>query len=199
MACNIISKGIKRSCRDNIGGLRRVYIANADDIKLITIDNASVIGFDVNEIDDLSGGTTTKVFYQFTPIQDSSNADGNVNSSVENGVTAFEHVVNLTFGKMSKELNTIFYELSTGDFVVIAEDKLGNHFLYGTKDDPIFNQGGGTATGTGMTDLNGVKLELKTSLVTPPAFVTLGDTVLNVELVGTVFDKKTMVSDITLN
>jgi len=146
MACNITS-GIARGCRDNAGGIVEVYLGNYP------------TGYTAQEWYSTDGaGTVTAITaltqYTFVPTKNSSNWVENVNSSVENGTIGYEQVITLVFAKNQAATRDIVKLLGQANMVAIVRDKNEKYWMLGAQDGLELN-GGNSASGTALNDLNG--------------------------------------------
>lgn len=148
MACDI-SKGRLISCKDAIGGLRKVYFINYDDM-----DEASYTY-------DTDGETITAVAgspsaYEYD-LHLGNDLTQNIQSSAENGTTYFEQVLSLTLKKLTKEDNSEIKQLAYGHPHVMVLDQMGNYMLVGALNGADVTAGT-AVTGAEMGDLNGYTL-----------------------------------------
>ena len=93
MACDI-SKGRLISCKDAIGGLRKVYFINYDEMP----ETAYTLDVDGETITAVSGSPSA---YEYD-LHLGNDLTQNVNSSAENGTTFFEQVLSLTLKKLNQ-------------------------------------------------------------------------------------------------
>ena len=146
MSC-ILSSGRKKACKDAVGGLRKAYFVDFGDLGDVTLTD-----------DEISGISGTFTYYEYD-IKGSSELTQNVNSSVENGTTFYEQVLNLTFTKLTKEDNKELKLMAYGQPHVFVEDYMGNVMCVGLENGTDVT-GGTAVTGTAMNDLNGYTLTL---------------------------------------
>ena len=81
-------------CKDSVGGINAVYFVNYGDITGIDYDAT-----DVDVIDAVVGSPNA---YKYE-VRGNSTYTENIQSSRENGTTAFEQVLELTLKKLTKE------------------------------------------------------------------------------------------------
>lgn len=154
MSCNITS-GFTLGCRDNTGGVKKVYIYSGDDAD--TLVQASANGM----ITDLSG---SGIFYTFEQVRQTSNFSEAINSNIENGTIFYEQSLTVQFHKMSGSLQDQIKTLVRNpDLRIIVEtnngqvDNTGRFFLMGQFNGASLSEGNGQ-TGTAFGDLNGYSL-----------------------------------------
>jgi hypothetical protein len=162
MSCTI-SSGRALPCKDQVGGLKNVYFMNYGvDSTLITTSGAE----DTVAATDFASETAYK--YE---LKGSSSLTTNIQTSRENGVTAFEQVLELTLPKLSKEDNYQIKLLSFGRPHVVVEDYNGNFWLVGREHGADVT-GGTAVTGAAMGDLAGYTLTFTAMERTPANEVT---------------------------
>ena len=83
MACDNLSLGRLKPCKDSVGGLKAVYFINYGDIPTITYDST-----DTDVIDSI--GTSVSA-YKYD-VHFMSSMTQNVQASLENGTVAFEQM-----------------------------------------------------------------------------------------------------------
>ena len=150
MACDI-SKGRGLSCKDAIGGLRKVYFINYDEMS------------EADYTYDTDGETITAVAnlpsaYEYD-LHLGNDLTQNVNSSAENGTTYFEQVLNLTLKKLTAADNAEIRQIAYGHPKIMVLDQMGNYMLVGAINGTDVT-GGTAVTGNAMGDLNGYTLSL---------------------------------------
>lgn len=185
MACSTtITAGIPRGCRENAGGLKRVFIATRS---MLTGGTAS---FTPTAANDYSGITSITMagsnkFYEFVPNKMSSNVVENIQANIQNGTQAYEQVLTLMFAKNEYTLRNQVKLLAQNELVVITEDYNGIFHLLGEFNGLELN-GGNSATGTALSDMNGWTLTLTGNEPYPARTVTSA-AVVAVTPTGTVF------------
>lgn len=153
MACENLSLGRLKPCKDSVGGIQAIYFVNYGDITALTYNVT-----DTDVIDTL-GGTGTEVSAYKYDVHFSSSLTQNIQSSTENGTVAFEQVLEISMPKLTKEDNKEIKLISYGHPHVIVEDQNGNLFVAGLLNGMEVT-GGTIVTGTAMGDLSGYTLTL---------------------------------------
>jgi len=148
MACDI-SKGRLISCKDAIGGLRKVYFINYDDLP----ESAFTYDADGEAITAISGLPSA---YEYD-LHMGNDLTQNINSSAENGTTFFEQNLNITLKKLTKDDNNQIRQLAYGHPKIMVLDQMGNYMLVGAINGADVN-GGTAVTGNAYGDLNGYTL-----------------------------------------
>lgn len=157
MACDLTGGRLK-PCKDAVGGIRKVHFVDFGDLGTITLTD--------DEVTDLSGTFT----YHTYDVKGNTSLETNINTSLENGTTFFEQVVNVTLHKLTKEDNKELKLMAYGRPHVFVETFDGSLFLVGREHGAEVT-GGTMVTGTAMGDLQGYTLTLTANEVLPPNFV----------------------------
>lgn len=155
MSCLSLTSNICRGCRDNAGGIKKVYAANICDITDITHDTT---GSDPDH--SIISITNTGNWFELIPNKNSSNWTENINASVENGTIFYEQVATLVFGKNIQALRNTVKEICDSDLLLVIEDNNGVYWAIGEIGNGAMVTGGTSASGTAWGDLNGWNLTL---------------------------------------
>jgi len=164
MACDI-SLGRIEPCKDSVGGLNAIYFVNYGDLGAIT--------YDATNTDVIDGVSGTPSAYKYD-LKGTSTFTQNIQSSRDNGTTAFEQVLEVTLKKLSVADHKEIKLLSYGRPHVLIEDNNGNVFVAGLEHGMDVT-GGTVVTGAAMGDLSGYTLTLTGMEKVPANF--LGDTI----------------------
>ena len=163
MACDI-TLGRTEPCKDSVGGINAVYFVNFGDITSIDYDST-----DVDVIDGVQGSPSA---YKYE-VRGNSTYTENIQSSRENGTTAFEQVLELTLKKLTKEDHNTIKLLSFGRPNILVEDNNGNVFLAGAEYGADVT-GGTVVTGGAMADMSGYTLSFTGMEKAPANFINIG-------------------------
>ena len=166
MACDI-TLGRTEPCKDSVGGINAVYFVNFGDITSITYDAAET------DVISAVGGSPNAYKYE---VRGNSTYTENIQSSRENGTTAFEQVLELTLKKLTKDDHNTIKLLSFGRPNILIEDNNGNVFLAGAEYGADVT-GGTVVTGGAMADMSGYTLSFTGMEKAPANFI-------NVAVVG---------------
>ena len=161
MACENLSLGRLKPCKDSVGGLKAVYFINYGDITTLTYDST-----DTDVIDSIGTGVSA---YKYD-VHFMSSLTQNVQASVENGTVAFEQVLELSLPKLTKEDHKEIKLLAHGSPHVVVEDQNGGWFLAGAVNGMDVTAGT-VVTGTAMGDMSGYTLTLTGMERTPANFL----------------------------
>ena len=143
MACDI-TLGRTEPCKDSVGGINAVYFVNFGDITGITYD-----GTDTDVFDAVAGSPSA---YKYE-VRGNSTYTENIQSSRENGTTAFEQVLELTLKKLTKEDHKTVKLLAFGSPTILVEDNNGNVFVAGLEHG-LDVSGGTIVSGASMGDMS---------------------------------------------
>ncbi len=164
MACDNLSLGRLKPCKDSVGGLKAIYFINYGDLGPVTFDSS-----DTDVIDSI--GTSVSA-YKYD-VHYMSSLTQNITASVENGTVFFEQVLELTLPKLTKEDHKEIKLLAHGSPHVVIEDQNDNFFLAGLVNG-LDVTAGTVVTGTTMGDASGYTLTL-TGMEKAPANFLLSD------------------------
>jgi hypothetical protein len=150
MSCNLAA-GITLGCRDNAGGVNRVWITDYDNV-------TSVIK---NTGDTITSITGTGVFYEFQLIRTTSEMTETINASLENGTVYYTQELVMFFAKLEQYKRNIIKTLAQSfRLAVIFEDNNGAYFLLG-EEYGMFVSAGSNVTGLALGDRQGYNLTLQ--------------------------------------
>tara|TARA_R100000544_G_C2221579_1_gene57902 strand:- start:195 stop:707 length:513 start_codon:yes stop_codon:yes gene_type:complete len=120
MSC-ILSSGIALGCKDSLGGIKEVYIANYDKTAVYAYDSDDII-------DGLTGAGT---FYTFEQRNEAGEFTQTGNHSVENGTNFWSQMVNLVFTKNDAENRNILKVLAQSKLLIIVKDQNDSYWVVG--------------------------------------------------------------------
>jgi hypothetical protein len=159
--CDFITTGRAEPCKDSVGGINAVYFVNFGDITSIAYSSTDSI----NSV----GGSPNAYKYE---VRGNSTYTENIQSSRENGTTAFEQVLELTLKKLTKEDHNTIKLLSFNRPNILIEDNNGNVFLAGAEYGADVT-GGTVVTGGAMADMSGYTLTFTGMEKTPANFISV--------------------------
>jgi hypothetical protein len=156
MACKSFAlSGIGPSCRNNMGGIKEVYIAKAGDVTTVTLNTE---GSQIATITmDPSAKFRTYKFNKGTASMTSTAA-----SDVTIGTFSVTTELALQFSKMETSKRLEIMALCLEDVVVIVKDFNGKYWYLGY-DFPVGATAATGVTGTAQADLNGYTVTLTDS------------------------------------
>ncbi len=148
MACNIID-GSVINCRDSIGGIKTIWLAQYGDIASYT-ESSGV----VTAISMVSG----KKFWSYELEKENASMEEKETTSVENGTTFWEQDLSFTIKKLSAAMRNSMKILAQNRLVAVVLDQNGLYWVLG-RYNGLDKVGTNTAkTGKAMGDLNGYEL-----------------------------------------
>ena len=159
--CDFITGGRTEPCKDSVGGIKAVYFVGFGELGAITPDAS-----DADVIQSVGGDPDTFRY----EVRGNSTYTENIQSSRENGTTAFEQVLELSLKKLTKEDHKAIKLLSFNRPHIIIEDNNGNAFLSGLKYGMDVT-GGTVVTGGAMADMSGYTLTLTGMELVPANFI----------------------------
>ena len=159
MACDII-RGRLEPCKDSVGGINAVYFINYGDLGEVTFNGTSDI------IQSISDGPFAFKF----DVRGNSSFTENIQSSRENGTTAFEQVLELTLKKLTVNDHKTIKLLAFGRPHILIEDNNGNVFFAGLEHGCDVT-GGTIVTGGAMADMSGYTLSFTGMERVPANFI----------------------------
>lgn len=150
MACNI-SAGYTLGCRDNVGGIKAIYILSGS---VATVTEASE-----GLISDIDG---TGVFYKFELPRNVGDFTETPTPSLENGTIFYDQVLNVAFHKLQSSIRNSVKVLGQNvDLKIVVETENGagdaaytGKFFYMGQYRGAALSGGAGATGAAFGDAN---------------------------------------------
>ena len=116
MACTQTLTGITRDCLRNVGGIAKVWIANAGDIDHIDSAGDEFSGFDM-----LAG----KKFYEYQFTRGTASLSSNYQVNAENGTRYVQSDLVLVFNRMDTAKRKEILALLGAELVIVAQDNNG--------------------------------------------------------------------------
>ena len=163
MACNTVTlNGINAKCDTSAGGIKRVLIAQKDDVDIKTVDENGVI----TEITMATG----KTFVQWLFRKNTGSYTTSLTSDPAIGTQAVTTDLNLQFTKAEATKRLEIQSAINAAAVVIIEDMYGQYILLG-KDNEVSVTAVNQQSGTAVTDLNGYTLTFQDVSLELPHFV----------------------------
>lgn len=153
MACGTLKSFTQDSCMGNIGGIKRVWLAeyDADDaIVTYTSDSGETSGQTL--ISAVTFSDSAKTWHEFYLKKNSAQATSEY--QVGDGGSVFcQTSLEMNFNRQDAAKRAAVQSLALNELFVIYEDANGKKWFLG-KDNPVTLSAGGGETGTNKTDLN---------------------------------------------
>jgi hypothetical protein len=147
MSCNLTA-GIPLGCRDNVGGLKSLWITDFTNIESITSNTG----------DTITAISGTGTYYEFQLIRTTSQLTETVNASLENGTVYYQGEIVTFFSKLDQAKRNILKTLAQSQRLsIVAEDNNGNYFYLG-QTYGCFISAGTSVSGKALGDANGYNL-----------------------------------------
>ena len=164
MACNTVTlNGINAKCDTSAGGIKRVLIAQKDDVlKIVVAEETGII----NDIEMADG----KYFVQWLFRKNTGSYTTSLTSDPAIGTAAVTTDLNLQFTKAEATKRLEIQSAINAAAVVIIEDMYGQYILLG-KDNEVSVTAVNQQSGTAVTDLNGYTLTFQDVSLELPHFV----------------------------
>lgn len=147
MSCNLTS-GILLGCRDNVGGVKTMWIT----------DYCNITGITQSSADTITNIAGTGTFYCFELIRTSSQHTETVNASLEAGTVFYQGELVTYFAKLEQDKRNILKTLAQSQrLAIVIEDNNGSYFLLG-QTYGSFISAGSSVTGKALGDANGYNM-----------------------------------------
>ena len=153
MACNLINNGYEIGCRDSIGGIKKIFIANFDKNGVYSKTNGQIVSF-------ATGTTPQEVYYEFEQVMESASFAQTGTFSTENGTIFYDQQLTLMFRKQDNDLRNHLIALSQGHLSVIIQDQNGAFWLLG-EENGVYAISADVQSGKAFGDMNGVTIVLQ--------------------------------------
>lgn len=170
MACTSVTLGRNESCKDNVGGIKNIYIGSWDSYMwgVLNLTESSVI-------QDMSGETewTVPTLYKYELKSDANTFEETNEVSNENQTSFWTQTLTVSLKKQTTGTQTQIAKMSKGQVIVIIEDYNGNYRAAGLYRG--LDVQANTATGGAMGDMNGYTLTMTGVSPLPATFLESGD------------------------
>ena len=158
MSCTQTIAGIARDCSPSMGGIKRAWIANYDDVTSVTETTNKISGITM---------ASSKTFKEFAFRKGTSSFTSTLNVDPANGVSYVSTEINLVFSKMETVKRVEVAALAVGELAIIVEDMNGILWYFG-KEEPVVASAGDGQSGVARTDRNGYSITLMDNCSTFP-------------------------------
>lgn len=158
MSCSQTLSGIAKDCAVNMGGIKRVLLANKDDVSAITVTSGKI-----SAITMVSAGTppVSAKFYEFLFRPNTGNFASSWQINNENGAKFVQTLLTMIFSRMETSKRVAIMALAQADLVAIVEDANGLYWFLGYDDPLMLADGSDAQTGTARADRNGYTVVLE--------------------------------------
>jgi len=163
MACTLI-QGRSIDCRDAVGGIETLYIAEASNVTSVTDSSGTITAI------TMASGSK---FWTYNMEKENASATESIRTSVENGTTFYEQVISFTLKKLSASLRNEIKNLAQNRLVFIFKDNNGVYWMFGQTRYMDLTEGEGV-TGKAFGDLQGYTLTFMGKEPSPANVVSSG-------------------------
>ena len=150
MSCTQTIAGIARDCSPSMGGIKRAWIANYDDVASVTVTTNKISAITMQ---------SSKTFKEFAFRKGTSSFTSTLNVDPANGVSYVSTEINLVFSKMETVKRVEVAALAVGELAIIVEDMNGILWYFG-QEEPVVASAGDGQSGVARTDRNGYSITL---------------------------------------
>lgn len=158
MACLQTLSGIANDCAPSMGGIVKVYLANAADIDAITES--------ADKISAITMKTSAK-FKTYDFRRNTGSMSSNYTVDQTTGATFVVTDLVMVFTRMETSKRVEISALAQGELVAIVKDANGAYWYLG-KDEPLVISAGDGLTGTARADRNGYSITLQDNSLEMP-------------------------------
>lgn len=147
MSTCLMATGRKLSCKDVVGGIKNIWLADYGTLGTLTITNGTLTA--------ITGAGTN--FYKYE-VKGGNNLEQTITSSDENGTTFYAQTVTAVLTKIDVLTNVELQKAISQRPHIFVEDNNGNFFAVGLTRGCNIN--GTVSTGTALGDMNGYTLTI---------------------------------------
>ena len=145
MATCQLTSGLALPCKNFMPGIRRIFIGNFFSGSSNTTENLT---YTTDATNVITGATiSTGKFYTFDLTKESGDIQDAIHANPTNGTTSYESTITVYLSQYSTAVRNQMVLLAKGKLLVIAEDRNGQYWLFGTD-----------GTGTVPSSSNGVDM-----------------------------------------
>lgn len=152
MPCSQTLSGIAKDCLVNKGGIKRVLLANKDDVTAVTVTDGQITAVTM---------ASTKKFLEFGFRANTGNFSSTWQINAENGTKYVQTLLTMIFGRMDTAKRVAIMALAQADLVGIVEDANGTFWFLGYDEPLMIADGSDAQTGTARADRNGYTVVLE--------------------------------------
>lgn len=154
----LLNAGYALGCKDNTGGIQKVFIANYSSLTTYTLDTNNIISALGGEASGNPVGDLT--FYTFEQRNENAEYASEGQHSTENGTNFWVQTVNLIFHKNEADIRNTLLLLAKASLVVIVLDQNGKYWVIG-KQNGAELIASTASSGKAYGDLNGVTVSIE--------------------------------------
>lgn len=162
MACSSTLAGRGLNCKDALGGIRKIFLANFAEGMWADITSGEVAG--------LSADADSTAMKTYDMAKATGSLTQTVTSDIVAGTVIFDQVVSVQFNKLEVADITELQQLAKGRFACVVRDNNDNFFVVGHKFGCEVT-GGTVITGQALGDNSGFTLEFSAQDMAPAPFL----------------------------
>jgi hypothetical protein len=151
MACISFSGGVSLNCENNMGGLTKIYLSDADNISSYTETGGTVSAITM---------ASASYFYEFEFNRNSATYQEDLVKSIEAGSALFEQTVTLTIPRRDVAKRNTLALLTQRNLAVIIKDSNGLYWYPGAVEFMYLSESTSTS-GTAKADGSNYVITLK--------------------------------------
>lgn len=153
MACTTLTGGIAKGCSANVGGIKKIYITNFDNVQGLTLGSPTT---EITTI-TMAGGS---VFYEFGFNRNSSTFQEDITGDEAAGTQINTQTVTLVLARREKsKRDTLQLLMGFNQLVVIVQDANSVYWLLGEENGMVMTQNT-SVSGTAAADANNYTITL---------------------------------------
>lgn len=152
MPCNAVTKFEYDACEANLGGVKRVWLANY-------VEGAAQVSAESGATEGIVTGFTSGVTWQeYKMRKNVASMTSTLNTSTD-GAVYVSTVLSMVFNKMEAQKRAAVQALALGECMALVQDSNNKIWFLGM-DAPLTSTNGGGETGTAKGDRNAYTVEL---------------------------------------
>jgi hypothetical protein len=130
--CEIIQGRALVGCtKNNVGGIRKVFIANHADVASTTIEDGTIYtGSTVDQVVNITMKSAKK-FFIFDTVKETSSFTQTIESNTQNGTLSFVPTVELIFNKLDADARNLIQMLAVSLVDIIVLDSNNTYWYMG--------------------------------------------------------------------
>ena len=164
MACNTVTlSSIDARCEGSVGGIKRILIANVDDVKNVVIDETT------QKIKQITLETGKK-FEQWRFRKNTGSYNSSIERDMSVGTQTVTTEVSLQFSRAEAQKRLDIQSAINASCVVIVEDMYGEYIYLGLENEVNISSATMTS-GTSTSDLSGFQLTFQDLSTELPHFI----------------------------
>ena len=161
-SCGITLKGIDFGCKDNVGGIKNIWLADWNQAKPSVVSNRYTATIKTTE-----GSKTTYVFKLYRIRTGNGQMTSTLNADQANGTVYVQTDLNMKFTKLSEDGRDEVAEILKGNTAAIVETNTGEYYGLGAEH-PLTFSAGTADTGAAMGAFAGYDITVQDYASTLP-------------------------------